>query len=550
VGNTLNELKDKNIQTKPTPRKKRSAGFITRRKLIWVFVSVIASAGVLVLLTSMKKAGTSNYAENVGTFTVRQDDLTITVTESGSVKAQESTDVMCEVEGRGVEISSIIAEGTMVTPEDVANGKILCQLNASDLQDRRNKELIDFSSAKASYIQAQEAYQIQIKQNESDIAAAKLAVEFGLMDLQNHLGETTAKKLIDGVTLDPNANIDMAALQDNNLGGSASQQLKTLEDAILLARGNLERAIDVNEGTQKLYDANYASELDLTGARLDVQRYQIQMESSVEELKLYKLYNFPKQTKQFLSDYYEAQRELDRTFAQTRSQLAQALARLESTEASFKLQKEQLTKLERMIAACTIRAPSAGIVIYGSSADWWQRREDPIEVGDGVHKGQKIFTIPNSDVMGVELRVHESSVNMVKPGQKATITVEAYPDIPLEGKVLRIAPLPDPPHGWFDPSVKVYTTQIAIDGAHDILKPGMSAKVEVLIEQLKNVLIVPIQVVANREGKKVCYVATPQGPKQRQVQTGSFNDTYVHIISGLEAGEQVMLIPPKLIESE
>lgn len=549
MGN-MNELKNEKIQTKPTSWNRKSAGFITRRKLMWVFVSVIASAGVLVLLTSMKKAGTNNSAETLGTFTVRRDDLTITVTESGSVKAQESTDVMCEVEGRGIEISDIVPEGTVVTTEDVANGKILCQLNASDLQDRHNKEQIDFSSAKASYIQAQEAYLIQIKQNESDIAAAKLAVEFGLMDLQNHLGGTTSKKLMDEVTLDPNANIDMAALRDNNLGGSASQQLKTFEDAILLARGNLERAIDVNEGTQKLYDANYASELELTGARLDVQRYQIQMESSVEELKLYKLYNFPKQTKQFLSDYYEAKRELDRTFAQTRSELAQALARLESTEASFKLQKDQLTKLERMIAACTMRATSPGIVIYGSSADWWQKRGDPIEVGDSVHKGQKIFTIPNSDVMGVELRVHESSVNLVKPGQKATITVEAYPDIALEGKVLKVAPLPDPPHGWFDPSVKVYTTQITIDGAHDILKPGMSAKVEVLIEQLKNVLIIPIQVVANREGKKICYVATPQGSKQRQVQTGSFNDTYVHIISGLEAGEQVLLIPPRLIESK
>lgn len=546
----MNKLKDKKIQTKLIPWNKSNAGFITRRKLLWVFISVLASVSVLVLLTSMKKAGANNSGENLGTFTVRRDDLTITVTESGSVKAQESTDVMCEVEGRGVEISSIVAEGTLVTPEDVANGKILCQLNASDLQDRHNEELIDFSSAKAAYTQAQEAYLIQIKQNESDIAAAKLAVEFGLMDLQNHLGETTANKLVDEVTLDPNANIDMAALRDNSLGGSASQQLKKLEDAILLARGNLQRAVDVNEGTQKLFDANYASELELTGARLDVQRYQIQMESSVEELKLYKLYNFPKQTKQFLSDYYEAKRELDRTFARTRSQLAQTLARLESTEASFKLQQDKLTKLERMIAACTIPATSPGIVIYGSSADWWQRREDPIEVGDSVHKGQKIFTIPNSDVMGVELRVHESSVNMVKPGQKATITVEAYPDIALEGKVLNVAPLPDPPHGWFDPSVKVYTTQITIDGAHDILKPGMSAKVEVLIEQLKNVLIVPIQVVANREGKKICYVATQKGPKQRQVQTGSFNDTYVHIISGLEVGEQVLLIPPKLTESE
>ncbi|MBW7990566.1 MAG: hypothetical protein FVQ84_11205 [Planctomycetes bacterium] len=81
----MNERKDKNIQTKPTPRNKRSAGFITRHKLLWVFVSVVASAGVLVLLTSMKKAGTNNSDENLDTFTVRRDDLTITVTESGSV---------------------------------------------------------------------------------------------------------------------------------------------------------------------------------------------------------------------------------------------------------------------------------------------------------------------------------------------------------------------------------------------------------------------------------------------------------------------------------
>jgi len=59
-----------------------------------------------------------------------------------------------------------------------------------------------------------------------------------------------------------------------------------------------------------------------------------------------------------------------------------------------------------------------------------------------------------------------------------------------------------------------------------------------------------IQVVANREGKKVCCVATPQGPKQREVQTGSFNNMYVYITSVLEVGEEVLLAPPRLAESE
>ena len=73
-----------------------------------------------------------------------------------------------------------------------------------------------------------------------------------------------------------------------------------------------------------------------------------------------------------------------------------------------------------------------------------------------VRRGQKIFTIPNSNVMGVELRIHESSVNKVKPGQDVTVTVEAHPDLSFHGKLVKIAPLPDPQHGWFDPGVKVY----------------------------------------------------------------------------------------------
>ena len=236
--------------------------------------------------------------------------------------------------------------------------------------------------------------------------------------------------------------------------------------------------------------------------------------------------------------------------ASTRSELAQAQARLESTEASFNLQKSHVAKLERQIAACIIRAPSPGIVIYGSSSDWYQRREDPIEVGDMVRRGQKIFTIPNSNVMGVELRVHESSVNKVMPGQDVTVTVEAHPDLTFRAKVVKVAPLPDPQHGWLDPGVKVYTTYVMIEGSHEVLKPGMSAKVEILVEQLRNVKIVPVQVVENRAGKKFCYVATDSGPAEREVITGAFNNTFVEIVSGLEVGDKVLLSPPRGVERE
>ena len=545
-----------NHKNKQTDNKNGRQGSIWTRKSkrLWIIVLLLVTGGTAIVLSGWMRTPLSTDAGgDSGTFPVREDDLIITVTESGNIKAQESTDIMCEVEGRGVEIASIVPEGTVITPEDVAKGKILCQLNASELQDFYNREQISFSIAKASYLEAQEAHLIQKKQNESDIAAAQLAVEFGLMDLQNYLGEKTSQELVDDQGRDPNVVIEVAALLEvlddpNELGGEASQMLKQHQNDILLAEGQHEKATDVLTGTQKLHDANYASDLDLKSAQLDVNRFRIQKESTTEALRLYKLYVFPKQTKQLVSDYHEAKRELDRTMARTRSQLAQAQAKLESSEASFNLQQSHVAKLERQIAACIIRAPSPGILIYGSSSDWYQRRDDPIEVGDMVRRGQKIFTIPNSNIMGVELRVHESSVNKVLPGQDVTITVEAHPDLTFHGKVVKVAPLPDPQHGWFDPGVKLYTTYVTIEGSHEVLKPGMSAKVEILVEQLRNVKIVPVQVVENRAGKKFCYVATDSGPKEREVIIGAFNNTFVEIVSGLQVGEKVLLSPPQGLE--
>jgi len=516
-----------------------------------LLVPVLIASGFAV---SRRSAVATDASGKPGTFAARKDDLTITVTESGHVKAQKSTDIICEVEGRGMEIISILPEGTVITLEDVESGRIVCELNSSDLQDSFNQQQVILASAKATYTEAQEGFTIQKKQNESDIAAAELAVQFGLMDLQKHLGEAVARKLVEDMERDPNATIGIAALltalsDPNGEGGAARQKLNELQDSIVLAQGKLTQAQQELVSSKKLRDANYAPEIEVRQKELAVQSFKIQHAQANDELDLYKRYDFPKETKKFVSDYKEAQRELERTVARCRSRLAQAQAKLDSARASYNLNEARLEKLQRQIAACIMRAPSPGIVIYGTSADWRQRREDPVEVGDMVHKGQKILTIPNSGLMGVELAVHESSVDKVRVGQQAKVTIEAFPDRAFPARVSSVAPLPDPQQGWLDPGVKVYTTRVVIEGTHDFIKPGMSAKVEILVEELHEVLIVPVQVVANRDGKKVCYVWSPGGAQPRVVETGAFNDVFVQILSGLEAGEEVLLSPPRLLST-
>ncbi|UCF15563.1 MAG: efflux RND transporter periplasmic adaptor subunit [Phycisphaerales bacterium] len=574
----MTDHKDRNDRevTANRPRRARRALFAGKR--MWAIL-ILGAMGLtaLVVLGSMKTKGSTARIASLSTFTARRDDLTITVTESGSINARNTIDITCQVEagrmgggvgGGGVTILSIVPEGTYITPQDVNEGKVLVELDSSVLEEQIEQYKIDVATAKASFTEANEAYLIQMKQNESDITAAELNVKFAKMDFQKYLGEDLAEELITRLENDPNSGIDIALLarvdagdpndpnDPNEQGGEASQMLKKYQDDILLAEGQRQQNTDVLAGTQKLYDANYASALDLQKAKLDVQQFEVRTQSAEEALRLYKLYDFPKEAEKFLSDYEEAKRELDRTNARCRSMLAQAEAKLLSAESRYELQLARMQKAEKQIAACLMRAPAPGLVVYASSQDVFMRRggggggRRTIAEGETVYERQRLITLPDTAEMIAEIAVHEAEVDKVRPGQRAVITLDPFPDETFKGQVLKVAQLPDASRGFLNPDLKVYTTQVLIEGTYDYLKPGMSAKVEILVEQLKDVIIVPVTVVANRQGKKVCFVVAPDGSsKERVVKTGAFDDTFVQIVEGLEEGEKVLLNPPRITET-
>jgi HlyD family secretion protein len=256
----------------------------------------VAGAGVLGLLGHNRRAGLSGSGDASGFFTVKRGDLTISVTESGDIQAVKSTDVKCEVEGRTT-IVSIVPEGTYITPEDVNNGKVLVELDSSELKEELAQRQIDFATAEATYAEAKEAYAIQEKQNESNVTAAELKMRFALIDLQKYLGERVAARLIDNP--DPNADCrkEIAAIlaDPNSLGGEAKQKLRELTGAITLAESNLQNAIYTLEWTQKLRAKEYVAETQLQRDRLDKQRLVIDKEKAEIAEDLFLRYEFPKE---------------------------------------------------------------------------------------------------------------------------------------------------------------------------------------------------------------------------------------------------------------
>ena len=548
---------------------KQGQRFGKRIKRRWLIILLIA---VAVLVTGLVAAAirrdTGLDTSSGGTFTVRRDNLTITVTEGGSIRAHKSIEYKCKVQ-RGREtgeltILNVVPAGTYVTQEDIDSNMVLVQLDSSGLEERLIQEDMELSSDQENVTSATEAHDIQKIQNESDIADAQLKVRFAQLDLQKYLGAELADKLIKDVNEESNLTEHISPFlgevkTDPNMldGSSAGEDLKRLKDNITKGEGALKKAEDTLTGTKKLHDANYVSDLELLTDELTVQNNRFAKESAEVALALFKEYDFPKNAEQYLSDYIEAGRQLQRVHAQCRSRLAQAQVRLSTAQEQLYWQEKRVKEINQNIEFCTMKAQAPGLVVYGTggSDDMYRAMRyrgggssGVIAEGESVSEGQTILSMPDTAIMVAEIGVHETEVDKVRVGQPATIVMDAFPDKVLEGEVVEVAPLPDQSRGFMNPDLKVYKALVKIDGTHDFLKSRMSCKVQILVEQLEDAIIVPIQVVSNRIGKKVVYVITSQGHQERAVRTGLFNDTFVEIIEGLEEGEEIMLNPPLFSE--
>ena len=144
--------------------------------------------------------------------------------------------------------------------------------------------------------------------------------------------------------------------------------------------------------------------------------------------------------------------------------------------------------------------------------------------------------------MQVKVNIHESLVKKIKAGQKAEIRIEAFPNIVFVGTVKSVSQLADSTRPWLSNGVKEYPTVVDVDDLNGKqVKPGMTAEVKIMVGELKDVLTVPIQAVAEHKGEFYAYRSTPTGIERKRVHIGEANETHIQIIDGLEPGDQVAL---------
>jgi len=348
-------------------------------------------------------------------------------------------------------------------------------------------------------------------------------------------------------------NVDFSKYADlEKLGdGEAKQKLRKFYDDLQVAQKELGQAKTTIDGTKRLFDKGFVTKTDQQRDEIAYENSRLKVQTAESARDLFLKYDFVKSAEESLSKYAEAVRELDKARRVAVSKLAQAKANLKSAQGQHEVQLRQLKDLKEQLEKCTLRAQKSGLVVYGSAGEemFYYGGEERIREGATVRERQTIITIPDMSPMAAKVKIHESYIKKIQKGQKARITVDAYPDKVMTGEISKVGVLPDSQNRWMNPDMKVYLTTIILDGTQDWVKPGMSAKVEILVNKINNCVFVPVQAVSPEGDKQVCYIGGMK-PERREVQIGDFNDEFIEIKSGLSEGDRVLLRRPEGTEPQ
>lgn len=159
-----------------------------------------------------------------------------------------------------------------------------------------------------------------------------------------------------------------------------------------------------------------------------------------------------------------------------------------------------------------------------------------VEPGQTVATGDPVVVI--ADHLAVTAQVDETDVGYIRVGQRAEITLDAYPNEEITGEVEHVAYEAQTVN-----NVTIYEVDVRPDEVPDVMRSGMTASVSVIVDERRDVVTVPSDAVRqDGEGSSVEVAARGMGrPSRRAVGTGLSDGKWVEVTEGLEAGERVMV---------
>lgn len=504
-------------QPAPSPSSVRY-GFVRVRTLIFLVVLLVLGGGTSwAIATGRFSLGAAKRVNYITEF-VKRGPLEVSITERGNLDSAANVSLVSKVEG-STTIIRIVDEGT-----SAKQGEVLVELDSSKWRDSETQQRIAVEQAEAALKQASESLEIQKTQNESDIAAAILKADLAKLDLKQYEE------------------------------GDYKKEYSTLTGQRTLAEEELKRAEESYDFKKENAKKGYTSQSDLEAARISMVQKQLAREVADKAVEVLVGYVKERQLREKKANEKEFEREAERVKRKASAALAQAEANLSAAKLTAEVEKSKLDKLRDQIAACTIRAPQDGEVVYANNSSDRRGGSDSAQIMEGaqVRERQNIINLPDFTRMQVNAKVHESRIGFVREGLRCVVRTEANHGEDFNGVIESVSSVPLSGN-WPNRDLKEYATVVKLtDSVEKVrkLKPGLSAEVIIKVAYIPSCLYVPVQTVVTIGSKHYAFPIVDGQLTTKEVQIGTTNDINIEIKGGLKEADEVVMNPRTVASAE
>ncbi len=195
---------------------------------------------------------------------------------------------------------------------------------------------------------------------------------------------------------------------------------------------------------------------------------------------------------------------------------------LDKTKVGLEIARRNFEAATKLVK---IEAPISGVVTHIYP-----------QIGETIRSGMPVVRIATLDPVMIKIDINETEITGIERGQKASIEVAAYPGEAFPGVLENLSISADP-------RTRTFQAWVRTNNPEGKLKPGMFAKVEILVTAKKNVLTVSKDALVQEDGKEAIYVVSADSVAElREIKPGQGSGNRVEVISGLQENERVVVL--------
>lgn len=467
-------------------------------------VILVALTAIIVALVSWSLSS-NKYQDNLVVVNAVRRDFNIELNIIGVLDAAKSHMISSDLEGLSGTIIYLIDDGKWVK-----KGDLLVRFDKAAFE----KEVAEFEAQVESYTAAVQAAEqvvsFEINQVEREIANAEYGYSIAALELKR--------------------------LQE----GDGPLKLSVLDEEQQKVNTELKRYQSFLSDLNKLRERGFDNPSEIISTKEQISAYKAKLVSVNKRYESYEKHVLPALIESARAKLQNAALILQQTKQGGKFKIAKARAGLLQVKGILKTKKTGLDKAAFNLEKTEIRAPLDGIVIHYNTFRNGEKRK-PRE-GDSVFMNQPILYLPDISKMVVKTKAREVDLHKIELGQQSRIVVDAYPDARLTGVLTFIGSLATAEETG--PSHEKYFQVIfKVNEKDSRFRPGMTCRISIQAESVKNALSVPVQAVFTEDQENYCFVKKEQeGFEKRKVVTGRQNEEFVEIVEGLRSGEQVSLV--------